>query len=148
MKKDHIRDYTTEAFRYYAKIGKTAEQLKNDIGMAIIDEKSNVMFSVNKTLSSPIESVILKKEQIINSLQAEIADIDAVDKTLNRLDKDSRQAVQIVYFTDADKALERNDISFRVRKASLTIPCGESTVYRLLKRARNVLAEERGLRIS
>jgi len=146
MRKDHVRDYATEAFRYYAKIGKTAEQLKDDIGMAILEEKSNRVISTNG-LSSPTEYAILKKEQIINSLQAEISDIDAVDKTLHRLDRESKRAVQIVYFTDADKDLKRNDISNRVHIASLSIPCGESTVYRMLRKARGVLAEERGLRM-
>ena len=146
MRKDHVRDYATEAFRYYAKIGKTAEQLKNDIGMAILEERTNRVISTNG-LNSPTEYAILKKEQIINSLQAEIADIEAVDKTLHMLDRDSRIAVQIVYFTDADKILERDDISMRVHKAELTIPCSDRQVYKLLKKARNKFADERGLRI-
>ena len=32
MKKDHIRDYATEAFRYYARIGKTAEEVRTYSG--------------------------------------------------------------------------------------------------------------------
>ena len=58
------------------------------------------------------------------------------------------KSIELVYFVDADKDLQKNDISIRVSKASLNIPCGERSVYRALKKARCIFAEERGLRIN
>lgn len=148
-RKDNIRDYATEAFRYYAKIGKTAEEVKTEIGLKLISERSQHI--KGKGIGKPTEYAIMKKEQLINELKAEIDDIEAVDKTLTRLhkmyDRSTIKAIEIVYFTDPDKELQRNDIKNRVAKASLEIPCSERTVYYILSKARRIFAEERGLRI-
>lgn len=149
MKKDHLRDYATAAFRYYAKIGKTSEQVKEDIGNMLMDAREERIINTGGT-GSPTEHAIMEKERVINELKAEIDDLEAVEKTLEllkrRFDYGTIKAIEIVYFTDPNKPLEKNDLSSRVVKAAAEIPCGEATVYRMLSKARRVFAEERGLR--
>lgn len=150
LKKDNIRDYATEAFRYYAKTGKTAEEIRNDIGLMLLESRKKTSKGCN--IGNPTECVVMKKEQLIIDLRAEIDDIEAVDRTLMRLraskDRDAIKAIEIVYFTEPNKELEKNDISYRVQKAMLTIPCSDRTVYYILSRVRRIFAEERGLRIN
>ena len=57
-----------------------------------------------------------------------------------------KQAVEIVYFTAPEQKLKRGDIIDRVRRACIELPADERTVYRYLKMARRMFAEERGLR--
>ena len=150
MKKDNIRDYATEAFRFYAACGKlTSAELEQIVRDKIYQQsKREILRSGSGMSISPTEYAIMKAEDAVRDLQAEFMDIIAVEKTLHRLNKQQRKAVEIVYFTDAEKDLEKNDISNRVHKAELHIPASEQSVYRYLKKAREVFAEERGLRIS
>jgi hypothetical protein len=60
---------------------------------------------------------------------------------------EQRLAVEIVYFTDARRPLEKGEIEARVHQAELEIPASRSCVYRWLRTARRVFAEERGLRV-
>lgn len=100
MKTDHIKEYAVEAFRFYKAAG-GVEGYKT---------------------KSPLDG-------------AELADLEAVERTLYIAGRSIEgraiiQAVETVYFTDAEKALKRGDIKLRVHKAS------ELTVYRLLTKAR------------
>lgn len=148
-KKDHVRDYAVAAFRYYARIGKTSEEVKEEIGNKIIEERKERQLSTGTT-GSPTEYAIMKKEQVINELKAEIDDIDAVDKTLALLKQEHStntiRAIEIVYFAEPDRDLMKSEIDARVIKASLELHCGEATIYRMLKNARIIFAKERGLR--
>jgi hypothetical protein len=54
--------------------------------------------------------------------------------------------INIVYFKDADKDLEKGDIHTRVQNAAINIPAGERTIYGWLGKARRLFAEKRGLR--
>lgn len=150
--KNHIRDYATEAFRFYAKINMTADKYKQKI----YDE---ALFNYTKKMkgsgiSYPTESAIIAAENEVNEKLAEIKDMEAVEMTLAEIrasgpysSKAIVQAIEIVYFAEANKELERGDISSRIHKAEIEIPASQPTIYRWLCRARTIFAEQRGLRI-
>ncbi len=150
MKKDNIRDYATEAFRFYAACGKlTSAELERMVRDRIYQQSRRAVLRSGNGMPSDATAVaVMKAEDAVRDLQAEILDITAVEKTLKRLNKQQRKAVEIVYFTDAEKDLEKNDISNRVHRAELEIPASEQSIYNWLRKARRIFAEERGLRIS
>lgn len=143
MKKDYLRDYCTEAFRFYAKTGGRSAFLRS-IEDDIIKPKGS-------GTCKPTEAALVNKERIILEHAAELEDIEAVSKVLVYLDmcghRDMITAIEIVYFADCWKDLERGDISTRVHEAEIMIPASEKTVYRWLRSIREMFAKERGLRI-
>lgn len=143
MKKDHLRDYCTEAFRFYAKSGGRDSFLKS-----IYDD---MVRSRGNGVCKPTEAALIRQEQIIAEHAAELADIEAVSKVLASLDmcnhRDMIKAIEIVYFADCWRDLEKGDISARVHRAEIIIPASEKTIYRWLRVAREMFAKERGLRI-
>lgn len=143
MKKDYLRDYCTEAFRFYAKSGGRSAFLRS-IEDDIIKSKGSGIYK-------PTEAALVNKERIISEHAAELEDIEAVSKVLFCLDmcqhREVIKAIEIVYFADCWKDLDRGDIQTRVHKAELTIPASERSIYNWLKDARNMFAKERGLRI-
>ena len=148
MKKDHIRDYATEAFRYYAFLGKPhKEDLEKKYYQEALEEYERRQQLGGTGISKPTEQAIMYAEGILRQKQAELWDILAVEKTLAQLHIWERRAVEIVYFPHAQRNMRKGEISDRVNKASIQIPADERTVYRYLKKARNVFAFERGLRI-
>lgn len=150
MRKDNIRDYATEAFRYYAACGrKTSGELMQEVKDIIYEQSHReIIRSGSGSYSDTTAYSVMKAEDKVVDMTAEFLDIMAVEKTLMQLDEYQRLAVEIVYFTDAKKELEKGDISKRVHKAGLTIPASERNVYNWLAKARRVFAKERGLRTS
>lgn len=148
MKKDNIRDYATEAFRFYAACGRlTAEQLKQRVYEDIYSrQKREYLRSGSGMLSDTTAYAVMAAEDAMRDMRAEFEDIIAVEKTLQRLTQPQRQAVELVYFINPEQPLERNDISERVHRAELEIPASERSIYGWLYRARKIFAEERGLR--
>ncbi|WHH58468.1 hypothetical protein [Petroclostridium sp. X23] len=143
MKKDHIRDYATEAFRFYAKTGGRESYIKTLM--------QDIQKQPGTGVCSPTESAIISKEKVIESRAAEFADIEAVDKVLSILEMSSqgrfiREAIERVYFKDCWKDIGRGDMSDRVHSAELGIPASQRQIYYWLKKARRLFAEERGLR--
>ena len=149
MKKDNIRDYATEAFRYYAACGrKTADVCKEQVKEIIYEQSSReIVRSGSGTHSDSTAYRAMEAEDASCEMAAEFLDIIAVEKTLMQLSEHEKMAVEIVYFTDAKKDLQKGEISKRVHKAELEIPAEERTIYRWLGRARKTFAKERGLRI-
>lgn len=149
MKKDNIRDYATEAFRYYAANGRrTSTELMQEVKDMIYEQSHReIIRSGSGSYSDTTAYSVMKAEDEVFDLTAEFLDIMAVEKTLMQLDEYQRLAVEIVYFTDAKRELEKGDISKRVHKAGMAIPAGEKTIYRWLGKARKTFAKERGLRI-
>lgn len=98
-------------------------------------------------ISKPTEQAIMYAEGVLRQKQAELWDILAVEKTLAQLHIWEQQAVEMVYFPHAQRDIKKGEIRDRVNKASIEIPAGVATVYRYLKKARNIFAYERGLRI-
>lgn len=149
MRKDNIRDYATEAFRYYAACGKlTSEELKQQVRERIYEQSKREIIRIGSgTHSDSTAYAVMKAEDEILDLKAEILDIIAVEKTMKQLTPEQRKAVEIVYFADAGKELEKGDISRRVHKAEIEIPASSMSIYRWLKNARHIFSQERGLRI-
>jgi len=98
-------------------------------------------------ISKPTEQAVMYAEGILRQKQAELWDILAVEKTMAQLHAWERQAVETVYFECPNRAAKKGEISDRVVKASLYIPTDERTVYRYLKKARDMFSYERGLRV-
>lgn len=148
VKKDNIRDYATEAFRFYAACGRlTSEQLKKKVYDEIYTASKKEHYRSGSGMPSDVTAyAVMNAEDAIKSMQAEFEDIIAVEKTILRLNKHERRAVEIVYFTDPKKDLEKGDISDRVHRAELEIPASEKSIYRWLKTARMIFSKERGLR--
>ncbi len=148
MKKDNIRDYATEAFRFYAACGKlTADEIMQKVREDIYTESAgDFLISGSGNYSDAVAHALMKAEDTIKEMESEIRDIMAVEKTLKRLTIHERMAVEIVYFTDPEGELKKNEISDRVHKAEFSIPASERSIYGWLARARRIFAEERGLR--
>ena len=138
MTKDHIRDYATDAFRFYARWGGKDNYIKALLADLQRQKGNGVCF--------PTEAALVHKEQIMKEKHAEIADLDAVEMVLQICDRDTCRAIEHVYFKDCDKELEWGDITRRVHYAEIHIPASQAQIYRWLKKARILFAEERGLR--
>jgi hypothetical protein len=160
--KDHLRDYATEAFRFYARSGcPDYEDLKQQLYDAALEaSKREIMHSGN--ISKPTEYAVINAERAVDERKGELLDILAVEQVMaltegspegilcrsgNPMNYYIRRAIEIVYFADADKPLQKGDISMRVHKAELEIPASERQIYYWLSKARRMFAEERGLRI-
>lgn len=147
--KNHIRDYATEAFRFYARNGKSADVYEKKIYAEALLEYTKRQG--NSGISCPTEAAIIRAEQEVANKIAEINDMQAVEMTMAELRVSPRgkaivEAINIVYFKDADKDLEKGDIHTRVQNAAVNIPAGERTIYGWLGTARRLFAEKRGLR--
>ena len=143
--KDHLRDYSTSAYRFFAKVGGRETYLKKLISDLERPKRGS-------GICNPTESVLINAEKIIESRQAEFDDIEAVNKTLQLLELCQnghyiRQAIELVYFKDCWKDLEKGDIENRVHNAETRIPASRRQIYYWLKKARESFAEERGLRV-
>ena len=141
MARDHTRDYCLAAFRFWARWGGKANYIDNLL--ADLQRKRGV------GACSPTEAELVKKEQLLAERFAEIADLEAVEKVLfvcERFYPDVYKAVDAVYLWKPHEDLEWGDLVKRVHFASLEIPASERQVYRLLRKARVLFAEERGLR--
>lgn len=137
--KDHIRDYATEAFRFYAKWGSKDNYVKY-----LLDDLRR---QKGTGICSPTEAVLIHKEQVMREYTAEIADLEAAETVLKICGRDIRRAVEIVYLDKPFRDLEWGDIKERVHYAELTVPASERQIYYWLKKARYLFAEERGLRL-
>lgn len=148
LKKDNIRDYATEAFRFYAACGKkTSGEIIEKVKAEIYTKsRKEYLRSGRGSADDATAYAVMAAEDAIKEMGAEISDIVAVEKTMWRLNTHQKKAVEIVYFTDADKSLEKNDISDRVHQAEIEIPASERSIYEWLAKARRIFAEERGLR--
>lgn len=123
MKKDNYRDYVVEAMRYYA---------------ACEHPDAASLERLRKVL--PAEST------------ACFRDLEAVEHMLHRLKNEEYgitgvRCVEIVYFASPNHVPSRHEITDRVSAAAHELCICESTVYKALRRARTLVALERGLRV-
>lgn len=123
MNKDNYRDYVSDAYRYYALCGKPDQN----------------------------ELRALRSSQA-QSYRGGIADLEAVARVLERLELEQdaqiwKRCLDIVYFSDPRHAPNRGTLTDRVRFAAMELCISESTVYRMMRRLRMLLAMERGLRV-
>lgn len=150
MVKSNYRDYAVSAFRFFAEAGSSRayrEMILADVAQTHADGPAA------KGYGSPTEAQVMRGEMALDNARAELADLEAVERTLDRIDHDRRaremrQAVRMVYMTDPDVDMDRAEISRRVAQASIMIPASERSVYYWLRLARDFFAEERGLRKS
>lgn len=149
MKKDSIRDYATEAFRFYASCGcLSSEQIKQKLRDEIYEaSKREICHSAISSLpSDKTANAVMRAEDEMEYYKAELLDILAVERTLSRLTPPMKKAVEMVYFVRPSQALSRGELSGRVHQAEMAIPASERNVYYWLREARRIFAEERGLR--
>lgn len=152
--KDYLKDYATTAFRFYARNGKSAEDYKKKIHDDAIDTIKRREIKTKGSGGSPTEAMMIEAENMISFKMAEIKDMEAVESTLRQLESMRFnqgtaiiQAIEIVYFKDPYKELVKGQLTERVSIAVDNIPASESFIYRSLRKARDIFAIERGLRI-
>ena len=134
------REYATDAFRFLAREG-SAEKYIAKIVEDIMRKQRGA------GIASPTEAALIHKEAAIRDKAAELADLEAAEKVYSYSSKETRQAIEIVYFADCWRNIERGEIGERIHKAELWIPASERDIYRWLSKARRDFAVERGLRI-
>ena len=151
MKKDHIRDYATEAFRFYANIGMSAMEYKEKVRQEAMETIAK-RESSPKVGGSPTESLLIYGEKAVEERISEIDDLEAVERTLKELEANVYgkavilPLIKTVYFTECDRDIKKGEIRDRVLKACTELNIGESTAYRYLKKARVLFAHNRKLR--
>lgn len=150
MKKSHLRDYATNAFRLYAAEGKpTHDELRERIFRRILAEITPPEVS-GGGVSNPTEQEIMAAEKRLDDYAAYLQDIAAVERTVDILQRDMRgklvlDCLELVYFEDPDKPIRKGDIQDRVVRAARRLYISEETVYRMLRKTVRIFALERGL---
>lgn len=151
MKKSHLRDYATNAFRLYAAEGKpTHDELRERIFRRILAEITPPEVS-GGGVSKPTEQEIMAAEKRLDDYAAYLQDIAAVERTVDILQRDVRgqfilECLDEVYFKSPNIPLRRGDIHDRVVAAMHKLYIGsENTVYSALRKAVRIFARERGL---
>lgn len=123
MNKDNYRDYVADAYRYFALCGKP-----------------------------DVNELRRLRTALPQNYRGGLTDLEAVRRVLGRLDfepnaDDWHRCLEIVYFSHPRRSPTRGALTDRVRMAAMELCVSESTVYRMLRRLRTLLALERGLRI-
>lgn len=95
---------------------------------------------------------LMRSGAAISNDPAAIEDINAVDRVIDSLknqpDGDiSLRCLELVYFTQPRSLPKRGAITDRTRYASMQLGLSEADVYRRLRRLRENLAAQRGLRV-
>ena len=146
--RDHLRDYATAAFRFYARCGKpTYEEMRRAVYDAALQSSRRELAGIKRGFGDPTGQAVINAHAAVDAMEGQLLDILAVENALRQMRPEWRKAVDIVYFADAQYALERGDIEARVHKAELEIPASRRQIYYWLKKARMMLARERGLRL-
>ena len=145
--KNHIRDYATAAFHFYAKEGGSEKYKQKIYDEAMLTQNGGK----GSGISNPTEAMITRAEKAVEDKIAIWKDLEAVEDTLTELRIDFKfeaiKAIEYVYFVDTDKDIQKGDIQGRVHTASLMIPASERQIYKWLRDAREIFAENRGLRV-
>lgn len=147
MKKDHLRDYATEAFRFYAVLGKPSYRTLKAQYMAEALEEYRREHEKGSGIGKPTEAAVMYAERQTEKKTAELLDVLAVEKVYFTSKRLVREVIEIVYFEEPTEPLRKGDITNRVIKASLMTFTSERGIYAILKAVRLRFAEERGLRV-
>lgn len=151
MLKTHYRDYATEAYRLHARLGSAAAYKRRVLAEALA-RRAEAGGSVGSAgPGSPTEAAVVRAEAALAETEGTIRDLEAVERAIERIGRMRGgtcilRAVREVYEAEADRPIERGEIARRVDKLSLEMPAGPRSIYRWLGTARQVFAEERGLR--
>jgi hypothetical protein len=152
--KDYLKAYAITAFRFYARNGRSAEEYKKKIHDDAIDTIKRREIKAKGSGGSPTEKMMIEAENMISFKTAEIKDMEAVEKTIRQLEtmrfgqgEEIIKAIEFVYFKDPYKELLKGQLCERIHTAESSIPASERSIYRGLRKARDIFAIERGLRI-
>ncbi len=154
MKKDHLTDYATNAFREYAAAGcPTYEQLRNKLLTNAALSSSGERLPVDQPHSVPTEAAVLAAEIRYDGAEGRLQDIYAVIRTIELLGKERDgeliiRCLKNVYFPEPTRPLKRREITERVLQTAVTEHIDERTVFRKLRDARKIFSTERGLNTS
>lgn len=148
MKKKHYRDYATEAFRFWSEEG-PADRYKQRLWDEAIRRQHQA--EGRSGLSNPTEAAIRRAEDELQKKEAQVFDLDAVDRTMKIIralpeGKNMIEALRIVYMEEPQRDFKKGEIQARIVHASQKIGASERTIYRWLGEARHIFAYERGLR--
>lgn len=148
MLKTHYRDYATEAYRLHARLGSAAAYKRRVLAEALA-RRAEAGGSAGP--GSPTEAAVVRAEAALAETEGTIRDLEAVERAMERIGRMRGgtcilRAVREVYEAEADRPIERGEIARRVDRLSLEMPAGPRSIYRWLGTARQVFAEERGLR--
>lgn len=147
MIKTHYRDYATEAYRLYARLG-GAEAYKRRIYAEAQERHAQ---GCKGGPGSPTEAAVLRGEAALAEKEGTWRDLEAVERAVQRIEGMRGGtailcAVRRVYQEDPEGELGRGEIQRRVDRLSVELPAGRSSIFRWLAIARRIFAEERGLR--
>lgn len=151
MLKTHYRDYATEAYRLHARLGSAAAYKRRVLAEALARRAESGGSVGSAGPGSPTEAAVVRAEAALAETEGTIRDLEAVERAMERIGRMRGgtcilRAVREVYEAEADRPIERGEIARRVDKLSLEMPAGPRSIYRWLGTARQVFAEERGLR--
>lgn len=141
MKKDHVRDYATAAYRYWASVGcptydEAIERIKKRAQKIAKDQSLEIVAAF-------VDACMEKREGVL-------LDIKACDEAFSYFRSHGKEcicsAVQNVYMAFPKKRLARGELSGRVVRFGMDNYYSESQVYRFLEEACSKFAENRGLR--
>ena len=147
--KTHYRDYATEAWRLYARLG-SAEAYKRRI---YAEAQQRLAEGGSGGVGSPTEAAVLRGEAAIADKEGVWRDLEAVERAMERIASRRNgdcilRAVREVYQAHAETPLMPGEIVDRVNRLCMEMPADRSSVYRWLAVARKFFAQERGLRTS
>ena len=151
MLKTHYRDYATEAYRLHERLGSAAAYKRRVLAEALARRAESGGSVGSAGPGSPTEAAVVRAEAALAETEGTIRDLEAVERAMERIGRMRGgtcilRAVREVYEAEADRPIERGEIARRVDKLSLEMPAGPRSIYRWLGTARQVFAEERGLR--
>ena len=151
MLKTHYRDYATEAYRLHARLGSAAAYKRRVLAEALARRAESGGSVGSAGPGSPTEAAVVRAEAALAETEGTIRDLEAVERAMERIGRmrggtGILRAVREVYEAEADRPIERGEIARRVDRLSLEMPAGPRSIYRWLGTARQVFAEERGLR--
>lgn len=151
MLKTHYRDYATEAYRLHARLGSAAAYKRRVLAEALARRAESGGSVGSAGPGSPTEAAVVRAEAALAETEGTLRDLEAVERAMERIGRMRGgtcilRAVREVYEAEADRPIERGEIARRVDKLSLEMPAGPRSIYRWLGTARQVFAEERGLR--
>lgn len=147
MRQDNVRDYATDAFRFWAAVG-GAEAFRERIRTEAMRDSGDG----GNGIGQPTEAALLRAEKAEENAKAQMDDLNAVEEVLKILPHrpmgaEIMCAVKACYMADPNRlSLPRGEMISRVKRVAEEIYVGEATVYRYLRIARDLFASERGLR--
>lgn len=142
MKKDYLRDYSTAAFNLYGKVGNVENYKKS-----LLEEIEHIKASSGSGINKPTEAALMRAEEQLSLKIATIKDLEAVEKTLNELKATNITMFNVVNDVYVNNTFKRSEIENSVIRTASKNYLSRRAVYKYLKKARDIFAYTRGLRI-